>query len=35
MPEAYKDASQVVEVMHGSGIARKVVRTRPLAVIKG
>ncbi len=35
MPEAYKDVSQVVEVMHGAGIARKVVRTRPLAVIKG
>jgi tRNA-splicing ligase RtcB (3'-phosphate/5'-hydroxy nucleic acid ligase) len=35
MPEAYKDAAQVVEVMHGSGIACKVVRTRPLVVIKG
>jgi len=35
MPEAYKDAAQVVEVMHGSGVARKVARTRPLAVIKG
>ncbi len=35
MPEAYKDAAQVVEVMHGSGVAPKVARTRPLAVIKG
>ncbi len=35
MPEAYKDAAAVVEVMHVSGIARKVVRTRPLVVIKG
>ena len=35
MPEAYKDAARVVEVMHGAGIARKVVRTRPLVVVKG
>jgi tRNA-splicing ligase RtcB len=35
MPEAYKDASQVVGVMHGSGVATLVARTRPLAVIKG
>ena len=35
MPEAYKDASQVVGVMHGSGVATLVVETRPLAVIKG
>ena len=35
MPEAYKDVSQVVEVMHGSGLAAKVARTRPLVVIKG
>jgi len=35
MPEAYKDASQVVEVMHGAGVARLVARTRPLVVIKG
>lgn len=35
MPEAYKDASRVVEVLHGAGIARKVARTQPLVVIKG
>lgn len=35
MPEAYKDVSQVVGVMHGAGIATLVARTRPLAVIKG
>jgi tRNA-splicing ligase RtcB len=34
-PAAYKDVSQVVEVVHGLGIARKVARLRPLAVIKG
>jgi tRNA-splicing ligase RtcB len=34
-PTAYKDVSRVVEVVHGVGIARKVVRLRPLAVIKG
>jgi tRNA-splicing ligase RtcB len=35
MPEAYKDIEKVVQVMHGSGIATLVARTRPLAVIKG
>jgi tRNA-splicing ligase RtcB len=35
MPEAYKDVTAVVEVMHGSGVATLVARTRPLAVIKG
>jgi tRNA-splicing ligase RtcB len=35
MPEAYKDISQVVEVVHGAGISKKVARLRPLAVIKG
>ena len=35
MPEAYKDVSQVVEVVHRAGLARKVVRLRPLGVIKG
>jgi tRNA-splicing ligase RtcB len=34
-PEAYKDVNDVVDVMHHSGIARKVVRLRPLGVIKG
>ena len=35
MPEAYKDVSEVVDVVHGAGIARKVARLRPLGVIKG
>ncbi len=35
MPEAYKDVSKVVEVVHGAGISRKVARLRPLAVVKG
>jgi tRNA-splicing ligase RtcB (3'-phosphate/5'-hydroxy nucleic acid ligase) len=35
MPEAYKDVSQVVAVVHGAGISRKVARLRPIAVIKG
>lgn len=35
MPEAYKDISDVVDVVAGAGIARKVVRLRPLGLIKG
>ncbi len=35
MPEAYKDVSKVVEVVHRAGLALKVARLRPLAVIKG
>jgi tRNA-splicing ligase RtcB len=35
MPEAYKDISQVVEVVHGAGISKKVARLRPIAVVKG
>lgn len=34
-PEAYKDVDQVVEVVHAAGIAKKVARLRPLAVVKG
>lgn len=34
-PEAYKDVSLVVEAVAGAGIARKVARVRPIAVIKG
>ncbi|MDI7250765.1 MAG: RtcB family protein, partial [Bacillota bacterium] len=34
-PEAYKDVSRVVEVMHRAGLAGKVVRMRPIGVIKG
>ncbi len=35
MPEAYKDVSVVVEVVHQAGIAKKVAKMRPLCVIKG
>ncbi len=35
MPEAYKDVTQVVDVMERAGISDKVVRLRPLACIKG
>ena len=34
-PQAYKDVDAVVETVTGAGIARKVARLRPLAVIKG
>lgn len=35
MPDAYKDISKVVGVVHSAGISRKVARLRPMAVIKG
>jgi tRNA-splicing ligase RtcB len=35
MPDAYKDVSKVVEVVHQAGLAKKVARLRPLGVIKG
>lgn len=34
-PEAYKNVDMVVDVVHGAGIAKKVVKLVPLAVIKG
>ncbi len=34
-PEAYKDINEVVEVVHKAGIARKIAKLKPLAVIKG
>jgi len=34
-PEAYKNVDDVVEVCEKAGIARKIVRLRPIAVIKG
>ena len=34
-PDAYKDVNAVVETVSQAGIARKVARLRPLAVIKG
>jgi tRNA-splicing ligase RtcB len=35
MPDAYKDISQVVNVVHGAGISKKVAKLRPIAVVKG
>jgi tRNA-splicing ligase RtcB (3'-phosphate/5'-hydroxy nucleic acid ligase) len=35
MPEAYKDVEQVVGVMDRAGISPRVVRLRPLGVVKG
>jgi tRNA-splicing ligase RtcB (3'-phosphate/5'-hydroxy nucleic acid ligase) len=34
-PDAYKDVSQVVDVVHRAGLARKVARMVPIAVMKG
>jgi len=35
IPEAYKDVRQVVDVVHGAGIGRKVVKLVPIGVVKG
>ncbi len=35
IPEAYKDVEQVVNVVHGAGIGRKVVKLTPMGVVKG
>ena len=34
-PAAYKDVNDVVRVVHNAGLAKRVVRLRPLGVIKG
>ncbi len=34
-PDAYKDIDAVIEVVDGAGLARKVARLQPLAVMKG
>ncbi len=34
-PAAYKDVSQVVDVVHRAGLATKVARMRPIGVVKG
>ena len=34
-PGAYKDIRNVIEVAHGAGISKKVVRFKPLGVVKG
>ena len=35
MPHAYKDVSEVVQVMHDEGISLKVAKLKPMGVIKG
>lgn len=35
MPDAYKDVTEVVDVVDGSGISKKVAKLRPIAAIKG
>lgn len=35
MPEAYKDVNDVVQIVHGAGISKKVCRMKPMGVIKG
>ena len=35
MPEAYKDIDSVIEAVVGAGLAKKVAKLKPLAVIKG
>jgi tRNA-splicing ligase RtcB len=35
MPEAYKDVAEVVSSVEGAGLARRVARLVPFAVIKG
>lgn len=34
-PESYKDVYEVVDTCHAAGISKKVVKLRPIAVIKG
>jgi tRNA-splicing ligase RtcB (3'-phosphate/5'-hydroxy nucleic acid ligase) len=35
MPEAYKNVTDVVDVVHGAGISKKVAKLRPIGVVKG
>jgi len=35
IPEAYKDVNDVVNVVHGAGIGKKVLKLKPIGVIKG
>lgn len=34
-PEAYKDVREVVNIVHGAGLAKKVAKMRPMGVVKG
>jgi tRNA-splicing ligase RtcB len=35
IPEAYKDVSNVINVVHNAGLSERVAKLRPLGVIKG
>ena len=35
MPEAYKNVTEVVDVMQGAGSLKKVARIKPVGVVKG
>jgi tRNA-splicing ligase RtcB len=35
MPDAYKDAAEVVDVLHNAGVTKKVIELKPIGVIKG
>ena len=35
IPEAYKDVDQVIDVVHNTGLAKRVARLKPIGVIKG
>ncbi|MFN7182486.1 MAG: RtcB family protein, partial [Planctomycetota bacterium] len=35
MPQAYKDVSKVVDVMENLGVSKKIVRLKPISVVKG
>ncbi len=35
MPEAYKQIDQIVDVLTGAGLCKKIVRLKPLGVVKG
>jgi tRNA-splicing ligase RtcB len=35
IPEAYKNVSDVVDIVHGAGIGKKVAQLKPMGVIKG
>jgi len=34
-PDAYKNIKNVVEIAHGAGLSKKVVKLTPLGVVKG
>lgn len=34
-PESYKDVTEVVNTCHVAGLSKKVIKLRPIAVVKG